>query len=145
MENNNKKKSCIRKLLKSDGKEITDANIILKEIYNYYSDLYDTKPEIQTDYIGCPFLENSSSIPELNDPMTEMCDGQLTYSECFKVLSSFEKNKAPGNDGLFIEFYKFFWPEIGNLLVDALNYSYSHGELSNSQKEAIITLTEIED
>ena len=34
----------------------------------------------------------------------------------------------------------FFWPEIGNLLVDSLNYSYDHGELSQSQKDAVITL-----
>ena len=47
--------------------------------------------------------------------------------------------------GLSIEFYKFFWPEIGTLLVDSLNYSYIHGELSNSQKEAVITLIEKKD
>ena len=44
LENSNKKKSCIRKLLISDGvQETTDANVILKEIYNFYSDLYDKK------------------------------------------------------------------------------------------------------
>ena len=29
---------------------------------------------------------------------------------------------------------------MGNLLVDSLNYSHDHGELSKSQKEAVITL-----
>ena len=77
--------------------------------------------------------------------MKETCDGQLTYSECFKVLSTFENNKTPGNDGLSIEFYKYFWPEIGTILVDSLNYAYIHGELSNSQKEAVITLIEKKD
>ena len=42
LENSNKKKSCIRKLLKSDGEETTDANVMLNEIYIFYSDLYDT-------------------------------------------------------------------------------------------------------
>ena len=41
--------------------------------------------------------------------------------------------------------YKFVWPEIGNLLVESLNYSYIHGELSTSQKEALISLTEKKD
>ena len=36
----------------------------------------------------------------------------------------------------------FFWPEIGTLLVDTLNYAYFHGELSNTQKQAVITLIE---
>ena len=30
-------------------------------------------------------------------------------------------------------------------MVDSLNYSYDHGELSNSQKEVIITLIEKKD
>jgi len=51
----------------------------------------------------------------------------------------------PGNDELTIEFYNFFWSEIGTFLVDSLNYSYFHGELSNSQKQAVITLIEEKD
>ena len=31
---------------------------------------------------------------------------------------------------------------VGHLLVDSLNYSYDHGELSNTQKQAIIKLIE---
>ncbi|XP_044170625.1 uncharacterized protein LOC122954675 [Acropora millepora] len=132
-------------LLNSDGAEITDANNILEEVYNFYSDLYDEKTESQTNATHCPFLMDSLTIPKLNDDMRKICDGQLTYSECFKVLSTFENNKAPGNDGLSKEFYLFFWPEIGNLLVDSLNYSYDHGELSQSQKEAVITLIQKKD
>ena len=41
-----------------------------------------------------------------------------------------------------MEFYKVFWPEIGRNLVDSLNFSYCHGELSTTQKEAVITLIE---
>ena len=74
-----------------------------------------------------------------------MCEGQLTVSECFQVPSTFQNNKAPGNDGLSAEFYKFFWPEIGYLLVEFINYSYVHGESSTSQKEAIITLVKKKD
>ena len=77
--------------------------------------------------------------------MRETCEGQLTYSECFKVLSTFSNDKTPGNDGLTIEFYKFFWSEIGIFLVDSLNDAYFRGELSHSQKQAVITLIEKKD
>ena len=117
----------------------------MNEIYSFYSELYDEQSEIQNDYSTCPFLENAPSSPMLTDSMRERCEGQLTYSECFKVLSIFNNNKTPGNDGLTIEFYKFFWPEIESLLVDSLNYAYVHGELSNSQKQAIITLIQKKD
>ena len=43
-----------------------------------------------------------------------------------------------------MEFYTAFWEDL-ELLVDSLNYSYDYGELSNSQKQAIITLLEKKD
>ena len=63
----------------------------------------------------------------------------------FKCLQFFGCNKSPGNDGLTVEFYKAFWNTVGNLVVDSLNFAYEYGELSNSQKEAIITLIEKKD
>ena len=62
-----------------------------------------------------------------------------------KSLQLIENNKSPGDDGLTAEFYKAFWNIVGNLMVESLNYSYDHGELSNSQKRAIITLIEKKD
>jgi len=44
-----------------------------------------------------------------------------------------------------VEFYKAFWQVVGKIMADSLNYSYDHGELSNSQKEAFITLIEKKD
>ena len=145
LENSNKTKSCIIKLIRTNGEETTAPSTIMNEIYSFYSDLYDEKTGIQINYSTCPFLENTFSSPKLTDSMCDMCEGQLTYSEWFKVLSTFEGNKTPGNDGLTIEFYKFFWSEIGTLLVDSLTYAYFHGELSSSQKQTVITLIEKKD
>ena len=109
---------------------------MLKEIYSFYSNLYNVKPDIQTDLTDCPFFATPTVIRKLNVAMKEMCNGQLTYSKCFKVLSTFENNKTPVNDSLSIKFDKFFWPEVGTLLVDSLNYAYVYRELSNSQKRS---------
>lgn len=78
----------------------------------------------------------------LTDDLKKICEGKIGYSECFSVLGTFPKNKTPGNDSLTIEFYLVFWPLFGRLLVDSLNYVFEFGELSNSQKQAIITLIE---
>ena len=94
----------------------------MNKIHNFYSELYDEKSGIQADYSTCPFLEDTLSSPKLTDSRRETCEGQLTYSECFKVLSTFCNDKTPGNDGLTIEFYKFFGAEIKTFLVDSLNY-----------------------
>ena len=58
------------------------------------------------------------------------------------MLQCSANGKSPGNDGLTAEFYKTFWDLLGQQLTDSLNYSYLHGELSNTQKQAIIKLIE---
>ena len=59
-----------------------------------------------------------------------------------RSLLPLQNGKAPGNDGLTAEFYKAFWPLLGNLLVDCLNEAYECGAFSTSQKMAIIKLIE---
>ena len=49
-------------------------------------------------------------------------------------------NKTPGSDGFTIEFYHFFWPAIGPIMVDSFNYAFENGEMSISQKRGIISL-----
>ena len=44
-----------------------------------------------------------------------------------------------------VEFYLTFWPIIRKCLLNCLNFSHSHGQLSTSQKQAIITLLEKKD
>ena len=69
-------------------------------------------------------------------------EGPLTNSVCNVVLKTFKSNKAPGNDGLTADFYKFFWPLIGTLISDSFNKSFEKGELSTSQKQSLICLIE---
>ena len=65
--------------------------------------------------------------------------------ECTKVLNSFPLNKVPGNDGLPVEFYKIFWDSIMQILVECFNESFAKGEMSSSQRQAVITLIEKKD
>ena len=50
-----------------------------------------------------------------------------------------KNNKSQGNDGLTKEFYLAYFPLIGDLLVNCLNYSFITGELAATQRQAIIT------
>ena len=51
-------------------------------------------------------------------------------------------NKSPGNDGLSEEFYIYFFEKLADPLIQALNQSFVDGEMSNSQRQAVITLIE---
>jgi hypothetical protein len=55
------------------------------------------------------------------------------------------EGRSPGNDGLSVEFYKFFWTDIKDFLFASVCHSRRVGELSTSQKQAIIKLLEKRD
>ena len=48
-------------------------------------------------------------------------------------------NKSPGLDGFTVEFFKFFWVDIGQFTLRSLNFGYRTGSLSITQKQGIIT------
>ena len=144
LESNNKTKSTIRKLQLKDGITTTNPKTIMDELHSFYSSLYSDENLGEVDDQLCPFLD-TGQIPRLSPDMQEICEGELSTAECFNILSNFQNNKTPGNDGLTIEFYRAFWPLLGDLLVKCLNYSYRHGELSASQKQAVIVLIEKKD
>jgi hypothetical protein len=49
-------------------------------------------------------------------------------------------NKAPGLDGLSVEFYRKFWNNLKKLVTKVFNFNYERGHLSNSQKIGAISL-----
>ena len=49
------------------------------------------------------------------------------------------------NDGITKEFYEFFWDDIKNSLSDSIKKYFILGELSTSQKQAVIKLIERKD
>ena len=140
LENSRKEKSCIRKLNTENDKSTTNP----KEIQLFYANLYDKKVDHLDENLIEPFL-GTVNTSKLTDEQRDSIDKQLTLSECFAALKTFKKNKTPGNDGLTVEFYLAFWPLVGKCLVECLNFAHLHGELSTSQKQAMITLIEKKD
>ena len=51
-----------------------------------------------------------------------------------------QNNKSPGSDGLTTEFYKIFWTDVKQYLIDSLNYSFRNGDMTDLHKQSIITL-----
>ena len=65
--------------------------------------------------------------------------------ECWNALNSMKSGKSRGNDGLTKEFYTTFFGQLGSFLLKTFNYSFVKGELSSSQKQAVITLIQKKD
>ena len=144
LENSKKKKSCIRKLVGFNDECIMDPKQIMTEIHSFYANLYDKDSCQQGGLSIDEFLKNVNT-NMLTDEQQEYLEKKVTTNEYLEALKSFEKNKTPGNDGLTVEFYLGFWHLIEKCLVDSLNFAHEHGQPSNSQKQAMITLLEKKD
>ena len=70
----------------------------------------------------------------------EEAEGNLTLQECLTALKQMPGNKSPGNEGLTKEFMLCLFRNIGSLLAESIDYSFEVGELSSSQKQAMIIL-----
>ncbi len=134
LEKTNSRKKNIKKL-EYNGKEIVNQSMILECIEEFYKTLYKQE-KVAIDHN----LFYQPQIPTLNADEQTKCEGLVTIEECSDIISRIAKNKTPGNDGLPIEFYREFWQELGQMMIDSFNYSFQHGSLTTSQRQAIITL-----
>ena len=92
------------------------------------------------DYkIGETFLSNLN-IPKLSEEQKQSCEGEISLEEIKLILDSFQKNKSPGSDGIPIEFYKICWTLISDSFLECIKESFKYGEMSCSQRKAVITL-----
>ena len=80
--------------------------------------------------------------PQLSENDKTIREGIFTLQNTWEALNSMQNGKTPGNDGLTKEFYGCFFEELGSLLLESLIHSHAFGELSTSQKQAVITPTE---
>ena len=94
---------------------------------------------------GCDSFIRDLEIPTLKDEDRDNLEGPLTYDGCRKALETFQNDKAPGENGFTIEFYKYFFDLLGHDLVASLNEARAKGELSISQRMRIIMLTPKDD
>ena len=137
-------KTAVRRLYDSTEKITVNPRSIINELRDYYQTLYSNHDSEEGEEFASDFLENPN-IPSLSNNSKMTCEGLLTCAECFEALKKFPNGKTPGNDGLTAEFYKTFWNLLGQQLTDSLNYSFEHGELSSSQKQASIKLIDKKD
>lgn len=69
-----------------------------------------------------------------------MLEGPLLATELYAALQSMEGGKAPGIDGIPVEFYREFWSVIGEDLLTVFYESFKDRNLPLSCRRAVLTL-----
>ena len=106
----------VTKIVDSAGNIHTDQNIILNQISLFYQNLYSSRGNSLTDFN----FDAHENVPKLSQNESLRLEGNLSYSELTKSLKSSKNGKSPGQDGFTVEFYKFFWKDIGHFSLNHL-------------------------
>lgn len=130
--------NCIISLTCKTGKTVTSDEEILNVAKEFYSDFFTSKNV--SDSTVNSFFDDVTPENVLSEELMQKCEGILTKDECHTAVTNMKGNKAPGLDGLTIEFYKHFWPLFGSFLVDTLNETYENGCLTRSQRMSVLSL-----
>lgn len=134
---NNTRKLCYE--LKVDGQLVTEFRDILYAQMQYYEILYASKLEAGFEDQCDAFLEKID-VPTLTVEEREELEKPISKKECREVLNDLAKNKSPGNDGIPVEFYQTFWNDIEDIFMESVLDGFDKGEMSISQRQAILIL-----
>ena len=130
----------ISKLSLETGEQVTDQQQVHNEICNYYRDLYSDNIKFPTQLSSFEKFSHDIDIPKLSEEDKDICEQQLTLEELGEALSKMKNGSSPGYDGLTTSFYKFFWGQIGKLVHGSFSVAFDIGQLSVSQRRAILVL-----
>ena len=125
----------ISALRQEDGSVVNSPEDLCDSFSSFYSSLFSSEavdPRAQDSLFEA--MEST-----LSGDQADACEGLLTSEECFVALKGMAHKKAPGIDGLPMEFYIKFWDVLGSDLILVLNTSFGSGSLSLSQRRGLIT------
>ena len=134
LENKNRINKNISEIKLSEDKTITSQQSILLELKKFYSSLYQN-PNIENPNNNEPIL-NPKTITN-NDRIK--LDEPISKDELDRALKNMKNNKSPGLDGYSPEFFKVFWPQLGNFFLNCINDCFVNNKLTESQTVGLIT------
>ena len=124
-------------LIDKDENELNDYKDIENEVFNFYKNLYTSK-EFLIEDVDLDNILNDDT-PKLSDDQSLLLEGEITVDEALQFLKNMKNNKSPGSSGFNVEFFKFFWKDLGTFLVNSINHGFFNKELSITQREGVVT------
>lgn len=136
MEQKNGRKKFIHAVRTESGELLSNPSDIRRRARSFYSNLF--KSELVGD--GGSEQDFLNDLPKLTEDSAKLLDDPLSLKELYTALMGMENGRAPGIDGLPVEFFKVFWSVLGKDLQQVLNTSVKRGRLPLSCRRAVLTL-----
>ena len=131
-----KNKHVIDSIKRKTGGRVSTDQAILSEFHKFYERLY-AKPHIRLEKFE-DFIEDG--LTNIKDDDAEMLRQLLDLEELSNTLKAMQNGKSLGSDGFLVEFYKYFWKDIDNLVYASAMKSFDKGKMNISQRRGIIAL-----
>lgn len=129
-------KNCFSSILDHNDNEVFTREEIEAAHVSFYANLFS--PEAIDLECKQSLLNEISTV--LSEPDHDICEGVLSLAEITASIKSLNLNKAPGPDGLTVEFHNKFWDIISPHILEVFNSCFAEGELSDSMKASATRL-----
>ena len=140
LEKRNFNNKTLDRLQLENGKVITNPNEISKEQFKFYQKLYTSNNTDVFDGSEIDDFLGGLTVPKLSEEVRFLWEADISENEIYLAIKSTQSGKAPGLDGLPIEFYKAFWVDIKDYFMSAIKTAYETNSLSISQRQGLINL-----
>ena len=132
--------STVYKIRNNKGDIVTDETEIVETFAKHFENVYsDNLDNTEIDNNLDKFL-NNVNLKQLNDLEKTSLDRPITLDELKHAFKGLNKNSSPGIDGLTMEFYKIFFDEIQDLLLEYYNFCFNQCALTKPIQIGLISL-----
>ncbi|KAI3369665.1 hypothetical protein L3Q82_024503 [Scortum barcoo] len=136
LEKKNGQRKVIHSLLSDAGQELMELGQIRRRAVQFYSSLYSSEYEEQAALQE----EFCSGLPQVSAETNSRLKEPLQMWELQAALQSMQGRRAPGVDGLTVEFFKAFWDIFATDILDVFNESLASGSMPMSCRRAVLAL-----
>jgi exonuclease III len=120
-------------ILNVNGVDVDDNSVIVKEVQNYYSELYN---QDTASVVDDTFFSNMFTLPA---EQNACINAPITLDELWSNLKGL-KATTPGPDGLSNTYLKKLWDILGPLILSAWEHSLIISDLPSSHKTSMLRL-----
>lgn len=126
----------ISELRDQHGRNFTRVEDLSKICFDFYGELYKHK-EVSEE--ACSEVFEGFPVT-FADSMNKNMAKEIMVEELAKAISSMAKGKAPGHDGISMEFFQKLWQTVGQNFHQMVVRGIEHGELHERVTKGLISL-----
>ena len=124
--------------LEENGKLLRDTKSIQNRQVQFYKELYKRQKLPQNSIHEMRFLNEIKN--QLTEKSKSNLDEGIYLDELSKSLYKMKNNKSPAQDGICVAFYKVYWNDVNNDVLEVFVHGLNNKQLAYSQDIAVIKL-----